>query len=579
MTQTFIYPEISFPNGVWTGDISSTSVVLSTRVNVIDSKIESVPLVVQVSITSIFNNCVSPVISKNIMVYRDSINYRKQPGNYVAKVEISDLQPDTAYFFRFVSPTNAYSAVGYFVTLPDKNSDLPITFAVISCMNTRPFDPTNGIKIDGKIKFIHFNGDTVYCDLLSGNYFDPDSICGSETKLAYYRNLYQNLHSPDYAGQSMMEIFNRIPFFYSWDDHEVSDNYAGRYHNCDPEKAIQISDYVPIRFVENLKRIGYRAFIEYAAIPTKFHDENDITSDPEFNINRIFRKVKINLGVENIIIDARQYRDAQYYIPHDINFPLVPILPPINPSDPQGPSITLEILLTQFGPLSLALRELQQNQPEIFARLFGPPGYQPIPLREQNITMLGCLQKEWLKKQLLESESAFKFIINGVTFSSIYFNIYDSWEGYYRERQEIIDFIVENKIQGVIFLTGDLHAGMINRITPSNSEIPIWEIVTGPIGQFTLGYSVIQVSGLVGSDVLLYGMLNAFLASPEHGGQPQYTANSLRFLTINTPNYMRVEYLGNNLVNISLRDGKGSIIIDERGRQGVITLTSTGLEI
>src|SRR5262249_57370247 len=50
--------------------------------------------------------------------------------------------------------------------------------------------------------------------------------------------------------------------------------------------------------------------------------------------------------------------------------------------------------------------------------------------------------------------------------------------GYPRERTEILEYIREKKITGVIFLSGDLHCAAITRIPKSNG---LRDITAGPL--------------------------------------------------------------------------------------------------
>lgn len=72
-------------------------------------------------------------------------------------------------------------------------------------------------------------------------------------------------------------------------------------------------------------------------------------------------------------------------------------------------------------------------------------------------TMFGKEQVRWLKDALLQSRySTFKVIVNGSQMLNTY-TPYDCFYHYPTEYQELLNFIADNKIEGVIFLTGDRH--------------------------------------------------------------------------------------------------------------------------
>jgi len=77
---------------------------------------------------------------------------------------------------------------------------------------------------------------------------------------------------------------------------------------------------------------------------------------------------------------------------------------------------------------------------------------------EKHPTMLGPVQKAWLKKRLKESTAKFKVIASSVpwTFNSKG-GARDTWNGFREERKEIFDFLAENKINGVVLLSADRH--------------------------------------------------------------------------------------------------------------------------
>jgi alkaline phosphatase D len=73
-----------------------------------------------------------------------------------------------------------------------------------------------------------------------------------------------------------------------------------------------------------------------------------------------------------------------------------------------------------------------------------------------NKTQLGEEQIQWLFNALSYSRAAFKFIVVGGQFLNEY-TTKESYNFYKTERERILNFIIENKISGVVFLTGDRH--------------------------------------------------------------------------------------------------------------------------
>jgi alkaline phosphatase D len=92
-----------------------------------------------------------------------------------------------------------------------------------------------------------------------------------------------------------------------------------------------------------------------------------------------------------------------------------------------------------------------------------------------NGTMLGRQQKEWLFSGLATSTALFKFIATSVPLEG---GGSDRWDGFPKERREILRYIGEKKIHGVVFLSADLHCAAIARIAKSNG---LKDITAGPM--------------------------------------------------------------------------------------------------
>jgi alkaline phosphatase D len=73
-----------------------------------------------------------------------------------------------------------------------------------------------------------------------------------------------------------------------------------------------------------------------------------------------------------------------------------------------------------------------------------------------NKSQLGEKQLDWYLQSLLKSRATFKFVCMGGQFLNEYTDK-ESYQFFKNERKKIINFIVDNKISGVIFLSGDRH--------------------------------------------------------------------------------------------------------------------------
>jgi len=73
-------------------------------------------------------------------------------------------------------------------------------------------------------------------------------------------------------------------------------------------------------------------------------------------------------------------------------------------------------------------------------------------------SMLGPVQKTWVKERLQISKGTFKLLVSPVPWSpGIKPGSKDPWDGYPKEREELFSFIEDNKIEGVFLVAADRH--------------------------------------------------------------------------------------------------------------------------
>jgi phosphodiesterase/alkaline phosphatase D-like protein len=90
-------------------------------------------------------------------------------------------------------------------------------------------------------------------------------------------------------------------------------------------------------------------------------------------------------------------------------------------------------------------------------------------------TMLGRRQKDWFFDRLVKSSATFKFVATTVPMAG---GGHDRWDGYPKERDEILRFIRSQKISGVVFMSADMHYAAVTKIPKSNGLI---DITAGPL--------------------------------------------------------------------------------------------------
>jgi len=111
--------------------------------------------------------------------------------------------------------------------------------------------------------------------------------------------------------------------------------------------------------------------------------------------------------------------------------------------------------------------------------------------------MFGEQQMEWLKNALLQSQGnaniTFKIIATGSQVVNPY-SPWDCFKHYPVEYNELMNFIEENKINGVLFLTGDRHHTEIIKADRAGGY-PLYDITSSPLTS-----SVAKTSGAEGNN-------------------------------------------------------------------------------
>jgi alkaline phosphatase D len=104
--------------------------------------------------------------------------------------------------------------------------------------------------------------------------------------------------------------------------------------------------------------------------------------------------------------------------------------------------------------------------------------YHRDPNKATNLThktQLGAKQLEWFKRELLASKAAVKVLASGGEWQA--YSTEDSWKSFKQERDEILKFIEDNGLKGVLLISGDRH------FTGAYQVEKKWiEVSVGPIG-------------------------------------------------------------------------------------------------
>ncbi len=305
----------AFPQSVASGDPRPTSVILWTRLapRIAGSGRE---------------------ISLDLVLSRDSgfedvVMRRTVPlsasNDFVAKVRVDDLSPDTRYFYRFEYGTDqghVRSRMGRTRTAPAPSSERPARFAFFSCQDYEgryynAYAHLLGRYGEDDLDFFVFLGDYIYETTSSGGRDDGRHIEFEDTagalpltasfmghpglaanSLANYRQLYQR-----YRGDPVLQrLHERYPVIAIWDDHEFSDDswqahgtyFAGAENELSVER----------------KRNAERAFFEYMPIDVGLDASGDfsIPTDAPSDQTKIYRSFRWGAHLDLLLTDYRTFR-------------------------------------------------------------------------------------------------------------------------------------------------------------------------------------------------------------------------------------------------------------------------------
>lgn len=104
-----------------------------------------------------------------------------------------------------------------------------------------------------------------------------------------------------------------------------------------------------------------------------------------------------------------------------------------------------------------------------------PNDYPRVPAKR----LYGAAQLEWLKQALLSSRATFRIVAAGTQFWNRV-SRFESFQNYPDEARELLDWITERRIPGVVFLSGDRHFSQLLRLERPGTY-PLHEFTSSPL--------------------------------------------------------------------------------------------------
>lgn len=342
--------------------------------------------------------------SGNVKTFDISPEMISSVNDYTVRFKLRGLIPGKTYYYRF-EYGGVRSIPGRFKTFP-KNTD-SVSIAVVTCQHYADGYYTAYRHISKKdVQFVVHLGDQIYEVSKFAKIPERKLKFPSGEYIAIdiedYRYLYRTyLSDKDYQLARALH-----PFIYLWDDHEFANDYAfdyiKGYWNLPNHPYNKSKD----RVLE-LRKAAIKVWHEYSPVDVYLNlsDKNPL------RWIKVYRSFNVGNFMQLICTDERSYRNIQ---------PCKKIF------------------------LSKGCKEQLETN------------------------MLGNTQKLWFFKKLKNSAFLWNVWANEVLFSKLkVFDLYyklDTWDGYVKEREEILDFLKKNRIFNTVIISGDLHAAVVSNV-------------------------------------------------------------------------------------------------------------------
>lgn len=307
------------------------------------------------------------------------------------------LQPGREYWYRFMLG-DAVSPVGRTWTLPAAGA-MPASYrlALASCQHYEHghFGAYAHMREDDPHAVL-FVGDYIYEGGPSRGRFRAHPFPAARTRFDY--RLRHALYRLD---PDLQRMHAHCPWWVTWDDHEVSNDYAANQgERRDIDGAAR-------------RRAAYQAYYEHMPLPASVLVRG-------FEELRIYRQINIGALASVMLLDNRQFRDAQ---------------------------------ACQSARRAGASTVQDATCPE---RL------------HNERTVLGRAQRDWLEHRLTHSTARWNFIAQQTLLAPLrreqrgpeqFWT--DGWDGYPAERERVLALLQRSGARNPVVLGGDVHANWV----------------------------------------------------------------------------------------------------------------------
>ena len=434
---------VAFPQGVASCDPEPDTVMLWTRAVPAAAKAAAktpvplpIPLIVQLSRSEHFEKVlVEEAVSASI------------DNDYTVRAVIDGLEPATRYYYRFVAPDGGTSRVGRTLTAPADDSTAAVQLAFASCQNyeeghygawARMVSDDRARPADRQIQAVVHLGDFIYESFPQDGRDSvrrmppfPDGASSDKWNWAITLDDYRHLYKTCLTDPHLQEARARWPFVCTWDDHEFSNDAFGHFstYTNPPKPELQ------------RLRNAHRAWFEF--MPARVPARRDL---------QIYRRIRWGRQMDLVVTDLRSYR-SEHAVPDGLAKRLGL---PLNPVE------LVDIL--DSG------RDYNGGKPP--ATL--PYGDRTTPNHARDRapgTMMGAEQKAWFKRTLAQSGANWKVWGNSLPMLPLRLDLSslpgydlqdsvlskDAWAGFPGEARELLNWLDQQGISGLVSLSGDHH--------------------------------------------------------------------------------------------------------------------------
>jgi alkaline phosphatase D len=394
---SFQWTESPFTLGVASGSPSSDSVVIWTKLHFISGQsIPDTPVTIKWQM--------SKDIRFNQIVQEGFFTALPEEGHSV-HVEVTKLESATQYYYRFLCSSHI-SSTGVTRTLPNPYSlEQRFNFALASCQNyEKGFFSAYKQLIALNPQLVLFVGDYIYENKPKEGEIRKHTGYRDCKTLVEYRQRYAQ-----YRSDPLLQEAHRIaPWVCVWDDHEVSNDYAG-YRDVDES----------VDFAKR-RAAAYQAYWEYMPLPYRLK--------PKGASMQLYSVLDWGRLARFYLLDTRQYRTAPVCVDEKR----------------KGSSFVSK-----------------NGCPEMFDEERSMLG------AKQEIWLEDMLQNSRARWNFITQTTNVASL--GAVFDSYWT---DGWEGYPKARERLLKTLAEKKPKNPIVLGGDIHMNLFSELKYPSKKFP-----------------------------------------------------------------------------------------------------------